>query len=201
MVILAITIGIGFVMAIGFVVYAAHIRGSASALIASAVVIHSTEDAQREIANWRTRAGEHFWRETDRLGGDHDYDAQIENELISRLRLVQPTELTLGITMRGGKLRCVTIVMTTGRKPSATSSVWVQEWFDSQSEAIIRVNQKGRPWKAIVDLTSGVPDKQRREALALNPRCFVRPGGCGSAEEILPGVWELASSINANSSQ
>jgi hypothetical protein len=36
----------------------------------------------------------------------------------------------MGITMRGGKLRCVTLIMTTGREPKTTSSIWVQEWFD-----------------------------------------------------------------------
>jgi len=188
----SIALGLSVLFLFGIVAYTVHIHGSALALTASAANIRSTGDAVEEIANWRKREGQLFWRESDQPGGDHNYDAQIENLSLSRFRIVEPTEVTLGITMRGGELRSVTLVMTTGRKPSVSSSVWVQEWFDAGGPALIHVNEKGKPWKATVDLTSAVPDSQRRKALALNTKCLVRMGGCRSAEEILPGVWQLA---------
>jgi hypothetical protein len=187
-----VVLGMGVLFSVAIVLYAVRVHASAAALIESASKIHSTADADREIAKWRMQSGNQFWEESDHPGGDHDYNAQVENLLISRLRIVEPTEVTMGITMRGGKLRCVTIVMTTGRKPSTTSSVWIQEWFDVEGASLIHVNAKGRPWKAIVDLTSTVPDAQRQKTLRLNTRCFVKPGGCRSAEEILPNVWQLA---------
>jgi|SRR5215469_2791733 len=193
--------GVGVLLSVWLVAYAGHIRSSALALTESATRIRSTEDAEREIAYWRSRAGEHFWQESDHPGGDHNYDAQIENLLISRLRIVEPTEVTVGVTMRGGKLRCITLVMTTGRKPSTTSSVWIQEWFDVGGAGFIRVNEKGKPWRAIVDLTSDLPDAQRQKAFALNTRCFVQLGGCSSAAEILPTVWQLATTVSTINSK
>lgn len=197
---LVTVIGLIVMFSLATVARAIRIRSAALALTTSATKIRSSEDAEREIAKWRQQAGEHFWKESDRPGGDHSYDAQIENLSLSRLRIVEPTEATLGITMRGGKLRSITLAMTTGRKNSSTSSVWIQEWFDPDGAPFIRVNEKGRPWKATVDFTSAVADAKRQEAFALNVRCFVRMGGCRSAEEILPGVWQLAAEANTSTS-
>jgi hypothetical protein len=92
-------------LAAGLVVYGMRIRGSATALINSAREIRTTADAEREIAAWRNRSGRQFWEESDHPGGDHNYDAQIENVLLSRFRVVEPTELTVGLTMNGGKTK------------------------------------------------------------------------------------------------
>jgi hypothetical protein len=96
------------------------------------------------------------------------------------------------ITMRDGELRSIILVMFTGREPNTTSGVWVQEWFDSGAVNDFHVNQKDRPWKATVELSSAVPEAEREKAFALNAECFVRPKGCRSAEDILPAVWQLA---------
>lgn len=192
-VVLVVVIGL---LALGIMIYAAHIRTSATALIKSAREIRSTADAQREIAAWRSRSGTQFWEESDHLGGDHNYDAHVDNIFLSRLRIVEPTNVTLGVTMNDGKLRSVTLVMFTGRLPSTTSGVWIQEWFDSRAVGDLRVNAKDRPWKATVEFSSVVPEPQREEAFALNTKCFVRPGGCKSAEDVLPAVWKLGAPLS-----
>ncbi len=82
--------------------------------------------------------------------------------------------------------------MTTGRHPSTTAGVWVQEWFGTGAVSSLHVNDKDRPWKATVDLSSTVLAAQREKAFSMSTKCFVKLGGCKSAEEILPGVWQLA---------
>jgi hypothetical protein len=182
----------------GAAVYAAHVRASAQALINSAYKIRSTEDAEREIATWRKRAGPKFWEETSRTGGDHNYDAQIENGLLSRFHFVEPTVVNLGVSMRDGKLRGLTLVMFTGREPGATSGVWIQEWFDPGMAKSFRVNDKDKPRRATVEFTSTVAEDQREKAFALNSKCFVQPKGCRDAEDILPTVWQLGTPLSSD---
>ena len=47
--------------------YAAHLRRSARALIASAKQIHSTADAEHEIAMWRERSGRGYSESRSRM--------------------------------------------------------------------------------------------------------------------------------------
>jgi len=180
---------------LGIVAYAAHIQASAAALIHSARNIHSTTDAEREIDAWRKRAGPQFWEESDQLGGDHSYEGQIENLLLARLGFAEHAAVTLSVTMRGGELRSITLMMTAGRRPMATPSVWVQEWFDPSKPPHFRVLQKDKPWAAIVEFSASVPEVERDRALTLNAKCFVQFDGCKSAADILPGVWEMGGSV------
>jgi hypothetical protein len=177
-------------------VYGSHVRASATALINSARNIHSTVDANREIAAWRHQSGREFWKESDHVGGDHNYDAQIDNILLSRLRVFEPSAVTLGVTMRDGELRCITVIVSTGRKPSTTALVWVQEWFEGNRSSSLHVSDRG--WKAVVEFPASAPAEQRAKAFALNAQCFVRPGGCKSALEILPTIRELEAPLSSN---
>jgi len=178
--------------------YAFHIRSAAATLVNTARQIHSTADAEREIAAWRKRSGQRFWEESDHLGGDHNYDGQIENLLISRFYFVAPSAVTLGITMRDGKLRCLTLVMMSGRYP--TGAIWIQEWFDPDPAKDFHISQKNRSRQAVVEFSSSVPEAQRENAFALNLDCFLRTRGCNSAEEILPAVWKLPRAKRADNS-
>ena len=56
----------------GIATYLGHVRNMATALIASAREIRTTEDAERAIAVWKARAGNEFWTESDAPGGDHN---------------------------------------------------------------------------------------------------------------------------------
>ena len=38
---------------------------------------------------------------------------------------------------------------------------------------------------------SSLPDAQRAKAFAFNTKCLVQPRLCKTAEDILPGVWQL----------
>ena len=170
--------------------YAAHVRGSAQSLINSANRIHSTADAEREIAIWRSRSDRRFTDESPLSNGDRSYTVQVENGLLNRIRIVPPTAISMIVTIGNGQLKGIILVMFTGRSPSTTSGVWVQEYFGSGATNDFHVNPKGRPWKATVDFSSAAPESQREKAFALNTKCFVQPGGCKSAEDILPGVWQ-----------
>src|SRR5207245_9716717 len=99
---------------LGISTYLNHVRASATALINSALEIRTKTDAEREIAAWRKRSGKDFWQESDHPGGDHNYDAQIVNLAIAHLHVVEPTGVTVGITMRDGNLRRVTVIESTG---------------------------------------------------------------------------------------
>jgi hypothetical protein len=178
----------------GLAVYLTHIRASATALINSAREIRSKADAEREIAAWTKRSGKDFWEESDHPGGDHNYDAQILNLAIARLHVVEPTNVIVGITMRDGKLRCVTVIESTGWYPVA--SVWVQEWFDESMPNRFHVGGHRRPAEAFVEFPSTLPDDQRSKAFAVNTKCLTRPGGCKTADDILPGVWQLQSAVS-----
>jgi hypothetical protein len=116
--------------ALGVLAYLVRLHAVASALVASASEIRTKADAEREIADWRKRFGKDFWEESDHPGGDYNYDAQIASVTLARLHIVQPTALTVGITMRDGQLRAVAVIESTGWYPVA--SVWIQEWFDEK---------------------------------------------------------------------
>jgi hypothetical protein len=170
--------------------YLFHVRSTAATLITSASEIGSTEDAKRQIAAWKAREGTLFWTETDHPGGDHSYDAVIVNLPIARLHIVKPTGVTVSITLRDGELRSVTVIESTGWYPVA--AVWVQEWFGEDLPKQFHVSTKGKPSNAAVQFPSNLPDAERRRAFAVNTACLVTPRGCRTADDILPGVWQLS---------
>jgi len=188
---LAMSAAVLGLIALGLVGYSIHLEKSAKDLVDSVRQVHSTEDAERMIESWGKRSGKHFWQESDHLGGEHNFDAQIDNTPLSRLHVWEPTVVTAGFTMRGHELRSAVVIMTTGRRPDTTSSVWVQEWFEPDSLNRIHVVAKDKPWKATVEFTTGIAESQRQKAFALNTSCLARLGGCKSADELLPGVWHL----------
>src|ERR1051326_5306649 len=95
--ILAVVLGM-LIIATITIVYAIRIRASAAALINSSRAIHSTEDAQRELATWRRRSDRYFWDEPSSNNSEHSYTIQVENRLLWRFHLVPPTLVGLTIT-------------------------------------------------------------------------------------------------------
>ena len=91
--------------------------------------------------------------------------------------------------MRDGKLRCVTVIEATGWYP--TASVFIQKWFDEDAPNRFHVFSNRKPSTATVEFPSSMREVQRRKALAVNADRLVKAGGCKSAEDILPGVWQL----------
>jgi len=180
-----------FLIAAGLAAYAVRMRARAQVLIDSASQIRTVADAERQITIWRRRSGVSLNEETSLQDGDHSYDIRLDNSLLYLLHIVPPTMVGMTITVRDGRLRSVILAMFTGRRPNTTSGVWVQEWFDSADTSNLHVNDKDKPWKATVQFSSAAPEAARERAFALNAECFVKLGGCKSAEEILPAVWEL----------
>jgi hypothetical protein len=176
---------------LGITVYLHYIRSSATALIHSAQEIRTTADAEREIAAWSSRLGKDFWRESDHADGDHNYDGSIANALVERFPFSQPTVVTVGVTLRDGRLRCVTVIEWSGWHPLA--SVQIQEWFDEGIPQQIEVRKRGKPQSANVEFPSTLSEDQRLKAFAISTKCLVKLGGCSTADEILSGVWGLQS--------
>jgi hypothetical protein len=174
---------------LGIVIYAANVRASAQALIDSAKSIHSTADAQREIAIWQRRSRESSW-EASTQSQDLIFDTRVDNRLLHYLHICPPTVAALSISIRDGQLRSIILVMFTGSDPNTTPGVWIQEWFDSGTPANFYVKGKDKPWRATVEFSSAVPEAEREQAFALNANCFVKLKGCKNAEEILPNVWQ-----------
>jgi hypothetical protein len=181
-------------LALGVEAYLSHLRSSATALINSAREIRTKADAEREITAWRTRSGRDFWEESDHPGGDHSYDAVIENLTLARLHIVEPTGVSVGITMRDGQLWSVAVIESTGWYPVA--SVWVQEWFDEKMPKRVRVLGHRRPYDAWVEFPATLPEDQRRKALAIDTKCLVSWRICKTEQEILPGISQLESSTS-----
>jgi len=179
----------GVLFALGTIAYLAYVRAMASSLIKSAYDIRTKADAEREIAVWKKKMGIFFWMEGDHPGGDHSYDATVANLPIARLRIVEPTGVTVGITMNDGELRSVTVIESVGWYPVA--SVWIQEWFGEKMPNHFHVSRKREPYMATVEFPSSLPDEERRKAFAVDAGCLVRPGGCKTAEAVLPGISQL----------
>jgi hypothetical protein len=95
----------------------------------------------------------------------------------------------MSVIIRNGELRTVLLVMYSGWEPNRTSGVWIQEWFGSDVPKDFHLDRKNEPLQAIIDFPSNVSDSERKKLFGLNAYCFIKPGGCRSAEEILNGVW------------
>jgi hypothetical protein len=190
---LAILVVCGAVCAVGILAYLVRLHSVASALITSAYEIRTKADADREIAAWSKRFGKDFWQESDHPGGDHTYDAQIVSPTLVHLHVVQPTVVTVGITMRDGQLWSVAVIESTGWYPVA--SVWVQEWFDEKMPKRVRVLGH-RPYAAWVEFPASLSEDQRRKAFAINTKCLVSRRICKTEEEILPGISQLESTTS-----
>ena len=102
--------------------------------------------------------------------------------------MVEPTVVTVGITMRDGRLRCVTVIESTGWYPVA--SVWINEWFEETPNRL-HVGGHNRPHDAAVEFPSSLPEEERLKAFAINTKCLTKFGGCKTADDFLPGVWQL----------
>jgi hypothetical protein len=173
-------------------VYAFRVRAAASDLIDSASTIHSTADAKNQIAKWRNRSDCSFWENSATGNGDKLYEIRIENGLLGRLGITRPTMLGMTIALDKAELRYITVVMFTGRTPISTAGVWIQEWFGLGSASDFRLDRKDEPRKATLEFSSDVPESERGAALRLSTKCFIQFGGCKSADDILPGVWQWA---------
>jgi hypothetical protein len=185
---------------LGVLVYLTHLHALASALITSAYEIRTKADADREIAAWSKRFGKDFREATDHPGGDHTYYAQIMSPTLVRFHVIQPTAVTVGITMRDGQLWSVGVMESTGWPGwYPVASVWVQEWFDEKIPKRISVRGRRRPYDAWVEFPASLPEDQRRKAFAINTKCLVSRHICKTEEEILPGISQLESTTNPDS--
>ena len=189
---LAALVAVPALLGIAGAAYAIHLHASAMALISSARVIRTTADAEREISAWKRRSGNEFWVES-RDGSEKTYKAEIANLEMARLGLVELTGVTLEVTMHGEKLRYITVTETTGWYPWA--SVWIREWFDEGMTNGLLVSRTGKS-AAVASFPSSVSDDQRKRVFAFNTNCLLRPSVCKTAEDILPGVWQLDSKIS-----
>jgi hypothetical protein len=131
-----------------------------------------------------------FFR-TRRDWGDHEYDIDVDNGLLGKFGVIPPAMLGVTIALRNGELRFVEAAMFSGKSAGSTADVLIREWFGTGASNSFRLGRQDEPLKAVVEFSSTVPDSERERIFRLNTRCFVRFRGCRSAEDILPGVWQL----------
>ena len=170
------------------IIYATQVRRSALALISSAGRIQTPSDAQRELGTLRRSriySAEEYVKDENQ-----GYRFEMSNGLLSTLRLVPHTGVLLQITMKSGRLEGVLLGMFTDK-----SSVWAQEDFlasPGDLHVSTQSDRTGRESKALLMLPSMMPAIKRQQAFAFNSNCLVKPGGCSSAQEILPTLSQQA---------
>ncbi len=180
----------GFLLLVmGFVIYAAQVRASAQALVYSASEIRSTADANRLVLAWRSHRDWKFHDEKKNSFGEHSYDFRVDNSWLYHLHIVPPTMVGMTVVIKNDELRTVFLVMYSGWEQNRTSGVWIQEWFGSELPKDLHVDKKNEPLQATIDFPSTLSDAERKKLFGLNTYCLVKPGGCGTAEEILNDVW------------
>jgi hypothetical protein len=57
----------------------------------------------------------------------------------------------------------------------------IQEWLDEELPNRIRVLGQGKPYDAVVEFPSSLPDQERKKAFTANTKCLELPGGCKTA--------------------
>src|SRR5260370_8915129 len=139
---------------LGIAAYGIYVCASATALIDSASQIRTMADAEREIAKWRKRMGQESWMEPDDSGQGGNYYVRIANPLIARLHIVEPSEVRMRVTVRDGKLLCVSVHIYTPVAPVA-----VDEWFKlgMQNKIFFGYIKRGGP-QCTGHLPSSLPD-------------------------------------------
>jgi hypothetical protein len=187
---------VGFVLlAVSIVAYAAHVRRSADTLIRAACQIRSTADAKQQITVWR-RASQGYSESQSPDGDGRAYQIRVGNGLLAVFRMVPKTDVSLEVVTRSGKLQLVVLGMYTER-----SSVCVQEDFAAKASGSLSVNTQrdgsGKPVKTVIMFPAGLDEAKKKSAFGLTSNCFVRPGGCENADEILPTLRELESASQA----
>jgi hypothetical protein len=178
-------------LALGPAIFAWRLRISASRLIVAASQIHSTADADRTIAAW-PRKSRHYSESQSPDGNGRAYKIEVGNGLLSKIHMTPSSGLVLEVIKRSGELQLVVLGMYTDR-----SSVWVQEDFTTKGSSPLSVNTQrdasGKPTKALIMFTAGLPEAEKERAFALDPSCLATIGGCESADEILPTVSQFGS--------
>ena len=187
---LSVLVVVGAAVVIGLLAYGLRIRSSATDLLDSARRVRSTADAKREIAVWQSRTGRDF-SEREVTGGDHEYDIDVDNGLLGKLGVTPPAMLGVTIALRNGDLRFVEAAMFAGKGAGSTAGVLIREWFAAGASNGFRLGRKDEPLNAVVEFSSAMRESKREKIFRLNTKCLVRFGGCKSAEDILPGVWQL----------
>lgn len=187
---------VGFLLlAVGIVAYGVHVRSSAGALIRAASQIRSTADAKQQVTVWQ-RDSRGYSESQSPEGGGRAYQIRVGNGLLATFRIVPKTDLSLEVVTRSGELQLVVLGMYTER-----SSVWVQEDFAAKAPGSLAVNTQrdgsGKPVKTVIMFPAGLDEAKKKSAFALTSTCFVRPGGCEQADEILPTLRELESASQA----
>jgi hypothetical protein len=182
-------------LTVGIVGYAAHVRGSAGTLIRAASEIRSTADAKQQITIWQ-HAPQGYSESRSPDGEGRAYQIRVGNGLLSAFRMVPKTDVSLEVVTRSGELQLVVLGMYTDR-----SSVWVQEDFARDASGSLSVNTQrdgsGKPIKTVIMFPVGLDEAKKKSAFALTSNCFVKPGGCENADEILPTLRELESAGQA----
>ena len=174
-------------LVLGATAYALRLHFITTALLASARQIQSTEDALHQISAWNNRRGTGSWTDSYDDGHATHYFVRVSNNGISRLHLAPFSAVHMRVTLRDGKLICVSVETWTPK-----ASVVVLEWFrpEMSPEFYLRYVKAAIP-TARVDFPSSLPDAEKKRAFDVSTSCLLIPRLCATTEDLLPLVRTL----------
>ncbi len=150
-------------------------------------------EAQRLTEQFRGKR----WTEGDCAGGECRIEMWLDNLWLSRIRLATPTALSASVSIREGRVVGLGVVLKTWRGDYDWFGVLVAEdgcypCYPDQKpyKVTLKVDELGRPWETLVDLTAGSTPSQRQQAYQLNLNCLTKIGSCKDSREMLPSVWQ-----------
>ncbi len=133
-------------------------------------------------------------KSTSCTSADCELAFRFRNSSLSRLRLAPPTGFDSVLRFHDGVLvnretylgqgLCCVVYVREDLSASATGAL------RSRFSPELQRDGSGRAWKAMVHLTPQASEQERELAYSFNLHCLDKIGGCKTAEELSPGVWQ-----------
>jgi len=156
-----------------------------------AIVVGRTSfsEAERMLSNYQR-----YQLNNSCASADCELAFRFRNSWLSLLRLAPPTGFNSLLRFHDGVLvnrethlgqgLCCVVYVREDLPASATGALRSRFSLELQRDG------NGRPWKAMVHLTPQASEKERELAYSFNLHCLDKIGGCKTAEELSPGVWQ-----------
>jgi hypothetical protein len=189
-------IGSGALLTAGWLAYGHYLRGEVQSMLDDVRVFISAPNHDAAFAALRRKYGNRLKTSTACSADQCSYELTISNHLLSTLLRNPRTELNARFDLRGKSVVLVMVDYRSAQSKQVSPVIHVQadvcdrcDWFYvdpwSQSSTYER-------WNGSVEMGVATTLELREAALALNPDCFTRLGGCTDIAQLLPSVWEIS---------
>jgi hypothetical protein len=133
------------------------------------------------------------------------FDFFVDNSPLHQLKLAPWTRLTISLLVRDGRVTEINLSMLSRRSGTVFGNPFGASVTDKgcypcytgQQAYFLKVDsdEKSRPDKIIVELSTVSTEAERNAAYAINVQCLSRLAGCTNLQQFLPDVWPGASSV------